>query len=304
MPIPHDGFPHGRSGSDDSNPLDAFIELEPDGVFVRAADNRSALAWHPACEIDTRGSPDPLTAPWLPFPFSAEELAAFMCGGWGEFVRERFGPWDSGPWQHELRRHFLGRRSLKAAEVLTAAYEAARGAIAKAPPLESRLPGPAEGTRLPASRRAAYRTRLRAEQMYSRWRRAVVQHLLLPTSEVPLDAFRDRVQGGASAAAIPATSTQRSESAHRETDEDRKKRRLAMLRAEGGDMVKRRSDMKWQQKNRIGALARLVKQEQRNSAPYSCEKSVRRDLEDAAAAEDDARRAGQLTAQLVVRHKV
>ncbi len=73
-------------------PSDALL-CSADGVRLKHPDTDGLLAWHPWCEVSMPGSPNPLDEPWLRFPFTARQLAAFMADGWGFFIQERYGDW-------------------------------------------------------------------------------------------------------------------------------------------------------------------------------------------------------------------
>lgn len=197
--------------------------LSEDGARVKAVDTAGSLAWHPWCEVMTPGSPNPLDEPWLRFPFTARQLAALMADGWGYFIQERYGCWQNGPDEDELLS--IGQLGGKAKEALTATYAAYRYAVELAPRLDGNLAVKASelGQQYDAAREAAMeRERLRepglpdaeytarlarvnaavadlkqpmkearqtADLAYSHWRRAVVQHLLLPIEEVSAESF-------------------------------------------------------------------------------------------------------------------
>jgi hypothetical protein len=173
------------------------------------------------------GSPNPLDEPWLPFPFTARQLAALMTDGWGYFIQEKYGDWDDGPDEDEL--HSVGMLGGKAKEALVAAYRAYRHAVDVAPRLDRGLESAAgaiaqqydvareavmaqEGLRVEGIagaesverlarvndavadlRRLRAEARKTANDAHSRWRRAVVQHLLLPVEQVPADAFESMI---------------------------------------------------------------------------------------------------------------
>ena len=195
------------------------------GAWVHDADTAGDLVWHPLCELTGPGSPDPLVEPWLPFPFNARQLAALLVDGWGHFIAEKYGDWDTGPDEDEMKS--IGLLGTKAKEVLVAAYEALRSARDKAPRLDRNLAVMAQSltdqyrdAREVAMARVQlrehrhsdteYRARLAlvndavaeleepmraaglaANKAYTDWRRAVVQHLLLPIEDVPAAAFGD-----------------------------------------------------------------------------------------------------------------
>ena len=205
------------------DPFKAEYVCSDDGAWVKQVDSAGSLAWHPCCEVMTPGSPNPLDEPWLRFPFKARQLAALMTDGWGYFIQEKYGDWESGPDEGELRS--IGPLGGKAREALQAAYTAYRHALEMAPRLDRSLESVASGhtRRYGEAREAAmareelrehrhsdteYTARLAkvkaavadldqpmraareaAEFAHSRWRRAVVQHLLLPLEEVAAESF-------------------------------------------------------------------------------------------------------------------
>ena len=76
---------------------------EPDGAWVIREDGihineefcavspiDTAFDWTPTYDMDWPGSPDPMEAPLLPIPFTANELAACMLDGIGRDIQENF----------------------------------------------------------------------------------------------------------------------------------------------------------------------------------------------------------------------
>lgn len=118
------------------------FELRDDGAWLRptpqrrARDDRHAREilrayeeanWTPACDLEgVPDSPDPLTSPAVPFPFSARALAAWMLAGWGSQVRMELGEWGIGPVGPAL--DMLGIRGGKVREALVRAFQAYREA--------------------------------------------------------------------------------------------------------------------------------------------------------------------------------
>lgn len=100
------------------------IQIRDEGVFTEMVSE--TLDWTFSCDLTEPGSPDPLTAPALPFPFTANHLASFMLAGWGYLIQEAYGDWASGPDEAMLQRFSV--RSGKAKEVLCGAYNAYRHA--------------------------------------------------------------------------------------------------------------------------------------------------------------------------------
>jgi len=194
------------------------------GAWIKHRDAIANIDWHPRCETVDPGRPDdPLSDPWLPFPFTSRQLAALMVDGWGYFLQDAYGEWETGPDPDQLAR--LGLLGGKAREALEAAYAAYRHAVEMAPRIDRSLESVASGhtRRYREARKAAmareelrehrqsdteYTARLAkvnaavadldqpmrsarkaADFAHSRWRRAVVQHLLLPIEKVPAESF-------------------------------------------------------------------------------------------------------------------
>ena len=205
-----------------------MYDLDDRGAWITTDYRDSDLGWHPLCEVvDQHDSPNPLGEPWLPFPFTARRLAALLADGCGYFIREKYGDWDDGPDEFELGS--IGRHGGKAKQAIKAAYQEFRDAIALAPKLDRCLADSAadltqqyseerkaaikrEGLLEQGIADAEYTERLgrvnaavtdigllsteaqkTANEAYSRWRRAVVQHLLLPVDRVDSEAFENQI---------------------------------------------------------------------------------------------------------------
>jgi len=386
-------------GGDDGR-VSRYVVSE-DGARVKEVDTAESLAWHPWCEVTTPGSPNPLDEPWLRFPFTARQLAALMTDGWGHLFREKYGDWKDGPDEEELLS--ISQLGGKAREALRAAYAAYRRAVEMAPRLDRSLDESArelaqrydaareeamarEELRKPGHSDIEYRARVArvndavadlglsmrearraADTAYSQWRRAVVQHLLLPIEDVPSEAFEclllRSVPPDRRAEALHQMQSQRefadsaagkalwdlmgeisgvekeirywqlfnaqniAEAARRkdelkelgtrladlnarvndidqtgggkqhridpakESALQRQQRRLADLRAFGGEWVRRNGS--WRARDQqSGAFGKLVAQERINGSRNSSEKSVRLDLCAAAEAEAESKRGG------------
>lgn len=100
-------------------------ELRDDGARLLPNAGFDELNWTPAADLEEGpGSPDPLTTPALPFPFTARQLAAFMLNGWGWFLACRFEGEDEQPDVVTIKA-LLGRtRDAKPREAITAAFAA------------------------------------------------------------------------------------------------------------------------------------------------------------------------------------
>lgn len=115
---------------------EAALRVEDDGVFAEAT-GFEVLDWMPAVDADAPGSPNPLVAPLLSFPFTAAQLAAFLLDGWGWFIYEALGSWETGPDEDLLRS--TGVRGTKVREAVHAAYRAGREAQKAVGPLGEAL---------------------------------------------------------------------------------------------------------------------------------------------------------------------
>lgn len=72
-----------------------LLVIDDRGISLSSAgESMPDLCWVPACELD---GPDPLDVPSLPFPFSPEELAAFMIDGPGVVIPSVYGDLSDGP---------------------------------------------------------------------------------------------------------------------------------------------------------------------------------------------------------------
>lgn len=112
------------------------LRIEDGGVFAKKVGSE-VLDWMPAVDADAPGSPNPLVAPLLPFPFTAAELAAFFLDSWGWFIYEAFGRWETGPDEDLLRS--AGVRGTKVREAVREAYRAYREAQQVVGPLDEAL---------------------------------------------------------------------------------------------------------------------------------------------------------------------
>ncbi len=109
-------------------------DIRDDGAWLRKNDAVPAFNWTPASDLEEGPeSPDPLTTPALPFPFTARQLAAFTLGGWGWFLGERFAD-DTGLLDTEVVPLLLGGSlNTKLRESITAAFSALQNARLNAP---------------------------------------------------------------------------------------------------------------------------------------------------------------------------
>ena len=113
-----------------------YIESD-DGLYVNEAFRAvcppgTIFDWTPADDMGWPGSPNPDTAPFLPVPFTASELAACMLDGPGQSIQfaldRRIGyPLDDGALCSIHARHRWMREALHEAYVLAAAAQSVVG---------------------------------------------------------------------------------------------------------------------------------------------------------------------------------
>lgn len=115
--------------------LEKYIECNDEGVWPAVQRDLTLIAetemlrWRPARELqDAPGAPKVTDTPMLPFPFTANDLAAFMLKGVGALVGDFYGDWCNGSEPNpEMLQHIdpdtQGRQALMAAY---ASYQAAK----------------------------------------------------------------------------------------------------------------------------------------------------------------------------------
>lgn len=109
---------------DDSH-IKPNYDLREDGAWLRPNGEEDSLNWTPACDMEEApNSPDPLTTPALPFPFTARHLAAFMLDGWGWVLHSRFADQHGQVDRQTLRRLLGGVRDAKPREAIAGAFAA------------------------------------------------------------------------------------------------------------------------------------------------------------------------------------
>ena len=114
----------------------APYDLRADGVyqseqFLDASPPGMAFDWAPPYDMNWQGAPDPMSAPMLPIPFTAAELAAFMLDGVGGMIPETLGarigyPVDEAVLPDSPRWRVV-REALQAAYALAEAAQAVVG---------------------------------------------------------------------------------------------------------------------------------------------------------------------------------
>lgn len=121
-------FAYPEYGDEDLKPY----EIKEDGVYVAEAFRgyspaETVLDWTPADEMDWPGSPDPLTAPFLPIPFDAAQLAAAMIEGPGHLIQQEMGYRIGYALDDDALSKFRARQK-RMRDALVEAYALAAGA--------------------------------------------------------------------------------------------------------------------------------------------------------------------------------
>lgn len=175
------------------------LTVKHDGVWSDGWGN-DALDWHPYVELDEPITHSPAHHPYLPFPFSARDLAAFMLDGLGYFVRSRFGEWADGPCEEILNE--MPAKALTAKHAIRRAFQAYREALANVgdldPAFEQRVTElrtvedsareearaefgfekMPESTAYKEAVKATRQARRAADAAAAAWRKKMVRHLL------------------------------------------------------------------------------------------------------------------------------
>ena len=119
-----------------------WVEFRDDGLYIKDdyLDHdwtpQYVFQWSPACDLPEH---DALTAPVLPIPFTANQLAAFFLTGAGSLVASYYGRFEDGPDEGMLQG--MGVRANHPREALRAAFAAYRSAQEAVGPLHEALQG-------------------------------------------------------------------------------------------------------------------------------------------------------------------
>lgn len=101
------------------------VVVDEDGIWPNNNVQQESLLWKPCWELyDDADAPDIGATPGLPFPFTADQLAAFMLCGIGALVADEFGDWDQPPRLDSLKHPDLNR----AKEAVQGAFDSFRRA--------------------------------------------------------------------------------------------------------------------------------------------------------------------------------
>ena len=208
------------------------------------------LSWKPVMVFqDDQNAPDCKDTPALPFPFDARDLAAFMLDGVGAFVADYYGDWEDGPETESLND--IDPSNNYARRAVREAFDAYRQAVKS-------VGEPDNG---------------------DTWRDAMVRELLTPKVE-PEPAVVGAAPAQPQAAAPAPVAGIATNNATPDPE-----RRLARLRALGGDAIYRRGEWK------ITGISALVGSEKGEGRKRCDEKTIRADLKEAAESEREAKRA-------------
>ena len=227
------------------------------------------LSWKPVTAFqDDQNAPDCKDTPALPFPFDARDLAAFMLDGVGAFVAD-YGDWEDGPETERLND--IDPSNNYARRAVREAFDAYRLAIEKVGKYDMDALARRDAAHTAYWKSSNDKALLKAfedaeaewDAAYQAWLTKMVRCLLEPQAAAPAP-----VAGIATNNATPDP-----------------ERRLARLRALGGDAIYRRGEWK------ITGISALVASEKSEGRKRSDEKTIRADLKEAAENERDAKRA-------------
>ena len=122
-------FAYPGYGEQDLSPY----EIKEDGVYVTEtfrdiSPSGTVFDWTPADEMEWPGSPNPNTAPFLPIPFQAAQLAAAMIDGAGYQIQGAVGHRIGYPLGNHVLEGVFSARTRWARDALTQAYALAAAA--------------------------------------------------------------------------------------------------------------------------------------------------------------------------------
>lgn len=267
------------------------IQIRDEGVFTEMVSE--TLDWTFSCDLTEPGSPDPLTAPALPFPFTANHLAAFMLDGWGYFMQEACGDWASGP--DEAMLQLIPVRGGKVKEALCGAYDAYRDAEMVVGKRDKKIEAKTQQLEVQyqekerrASERENFRERGISEDEYRQRHTQYKASIAEPRTQME-ESRRQSDRAFLTWRMAMVNQLLRSEinQAGVEADQSQEpERRLAKLRSLGGTAKSQHGE--W----RFTGITKLVEFEKSICNKRSDTKTVRSDLRAAAQAERDAKKAG------------
>lgn len=172
--------------------LNGWVEWRDDGLFIKQGmlendPSGSVFHWTPACYMEWDGAPDQATAPSLPFPFTANQLAAFMLNGIGATVARAYGAWEDGPGEAAMDEA-MGIRARRAREALRKAFSLYR----EAEKVVGELAPEVWNERLPIHpsilRAQGKELALQATLKHLSWCRDMTRQLLQPQATTPSPA--------------------------------------------------------------------------------------------------------------------
>jgi hypothetical protein len=169
-------------------------EIREDGVYLKHDQELDSLNWLPACDLDGQ---DALSAPALPIPFTARHFAAFVLGGWGWHLGQRFGMPCHDLDDDDAVRHLGGVRDAAARKAVLAGRKLllqARANVANTDPTWENAKRDFEAAKDEQSKHATAPAELLAvlaaahtamSDAEPTWRKAMVRVLLEPVALAP-----------------------------------------------------------------------------------------------------------------------
>lgn len=172
--------------------LNGWVEWRNDGLFIQQGmvendPTGSVFHWTPAYNMEWDGAPDPTTAPSLPFPFTANQLAAFMLNGIGTGVAAAYGTWEHGP-DEAAMDEAMGIRARRAREALRKAFFLYREAEKIVGELAPEVWSECLPIHPSILRAQGKKLALQATLKHLSWCRAMTRQLLQPQATTPSTA--------------------------------------------------------------------------------------------------------------------
>ena len=172
--------------------LNGWVEWRNDGLFIQQGmvendPTGSVFHWTPAYNMEWDGAPDPTTAPSLPFPFTANQLAAFMLNGIGTGVAAAYGTWEHGP-DEAAMDEAMGIRARRAREALRKAFSLYREAEKVVGELAPEVWNECLPIHPSILRVQGNKLALQATLKHLSWCRAMTRQLLQPQATTPSPA--------------------------------------------------------------------------------------------------------------------
>lgn len=260
--------------------------VDEEGVWLRPRSNWEAqddgyFTWHPMSELDDDDQPpDLILTPLLPFPFSGNDLAAYVQDGPARAILSLFCACLSdagGDVSIAAKLAVPAENSGSARHALRSAWEALVEAEKSVGTLEDRHLNPED---IEGRYYSPQRDEESDDDYHARTApcRAALEAIRQQTPQERSEAWRkQREWQRAIVRQLLGMGKERPRASPREAKEDRQSRRLDRLNALGGSRVPKLGGG-WKAGGTSGALIRLAEEEAAAGRPYSDVRDVARDL--------------------------